>query len=124
MDTKSDEHFLVIEATIKSNNQEYDKNHKDTADKTTLLTENQKETTETLKLILAEMEIDKNNISKSYPAHKDTSTPPDPITTVQNNRRSPPLEGGISDKIRGMWNLKHGISSPRSCVLAPLVCSQ
>ena len=31
-------------------------------EKITLLTENQKETNETLKLILAEMKIDKNNI--------------------------------------------------------------
>ena len=28
MDTKSDEHFLILEATIEANKQEYDKNHK------------------------------------------------------------------------------------------------
>ena len=59
------------------------------------------------------MNIDKNNISKSSPSQKDTSTPPYPTTTVQNNRRDPPLEGGISDKIRCMWTLKHKISSPK-----------
>ena len=60
MDTKSDDQFLAIEANIEANcqeadknKQESDKNHKDTAEKITLLTENQKETSKTLKLILA-----------------------------------------------------------------------
>ena len=30
MNTKSDEHFLFIEATIEANKQESDKNHKET----------------------------------------------------------------------------------------------
>ena len=55
MDTKSDEQFLVIESTIEANKQDSDKNHKNTDKRITLLTENQKDTTETLKLILAEM---------------------------------------------------------------------
>ena len=41
MDTKSDEQFLVIEATIEANKQETD-------EKLTILTENQKETNEKL----------------------------------------------------------------------------
>ena len=106
MDTKSDDQFLAIEATIESNKQEADKNHKDT-------TENIKQIIETINQVLAETKKDKNNISKSSPVHKDTSTPPDPITTVQTNRRVPPLEGGISENIGGMWTLKHEISSPR-----------
>ena len=57
--------------------------------------------------------MDQNNIWKSSPAHKDTSTHPDPTTTVQTNKRAPPLEGGISENIGGMWTLKHEISSPR-----------
>ena len=113
MDTKSDEQFLVIEATIEANKKESDKNHKETAEKITLLTEKHKETTETLKIILAEMKIEKNNISKSSPAQKDTSNPTDPTTTVQTKRRDPPLEGGIPDKICGMWTLKHDISPPK-----------
>ena len=32
MDTKSDEQFLIIEATIEADRQEYDKNHKKTDD--------------------------------------------------------------------------------------------
>ena len=59
------------------------------------------------------MKIDKNNISKSSPAQKDTTSPPDPNTTVQTNRRAPPLEGYHSENIGGMWTLKHEISSPR-----------
>ena len=84
MDTNSNERFLVIEATIESNKQESDKNHKETAEKITLLTE-------TLNQILEEMKKDKNNISKSSTAQKDTLTPPDPTTTVQTNSRDPPL---------------------------------
>ena len=57
--------------------------------------------------------MDQTNISKSSPAQKDTSTPQDPTTTVHTNKRYPPLEGGISENIGGMWTLKHGISSPR-----------
>ena len=62
MDTKSDDQFLAIEATIEANkqeadnnNQEADKNHNETADKI-------KENNETLKHILVEMKKDKNNI--------------------------------------------------------------
>ena len=110
MNTKSDEKFLLIESTIESNTQESDKNQNKTDEKITLLTENQKETNETLKLLQAEIKLDKNNISKYSPSQKDTLNPPDPTTTFQNNRRAPPLERGISDKIRGMWTLRHEIS--------------
>ena len=106
MDTKSDDQFLAIEANIEANKQESDKNHKETTEKITLLTE-------TLNQILDEMKKDENNISNSALAQKDTSTPPDPTTTVQTKRRAPPLEGGISENIAGMWTLKHEISSPR-----------
>ena len=106
MDTKSDEHFLFIEATIGAKKQETD-------EKLTLLTENQKETNKKLTLLLIEMKIDKKNISKSSPAQKDTSTPPEPTTAVQSNRRAPPLEGGHSTNIGGMWTLKHEIISPK-----------
>ena len=62
MDTKSGEQFLVIEATVEANKKEYDKNHKETDEKITLLTEKQKENHETLKLIYSNMKIDKNNM--------------------------------------------------------------
>ena len=73
MNTNSDDQFLAIEATIESNKHEADKNHKET-------TENIKQITETLNRVLEEMK-DKNNISKSSPAQKDISTPPDSTTT-------------------------------------------
>ena len=66
MDTKSDEQFLVIEATIETNKQEADKNHKKTDDKLKLLTENHKKTNEKITLltenlqVLTAMMIDKN----------------------------------------------------------------
>ena len=53
------------------------------------------------------------NTMSSSPTQKDTSTPPDLTTLVLATRRDPPLEGGNSTKIVGMWNLKHDISSPK-----------
>ena len=32
---------------------------------------------------------------------------------VPKNKRDPPLEGGHSTEIVGMWNLKHEINSPK-----------
>ena len=119
MDTKSDEQFLFIEATIETNKQEADNNHKKTGGKITPPTENHKETNEKITLltenlqVLTAMMIDKIFFSKSSPAQKDTSTPPYPTTVVPTNNRDPQLEGGISDKICGMWTLKHEISSPK-----------
>ena len=113
MDNKSDDQFLIIEATIGSRKQDYDKNHNETAKKITLLTEHHNENIDTLKQILSEMKKYKNNISKSSTDQKDTSTSPDPTTTVQTNRRPPPLEGVISENIGVMWTLKHDISSPK-----------
>ena len=60
-----------------------------------------KDIKETLKTFIAFM-MDHTTISKSLPAQKDTSTPPYPTTTVQTNKRDPPLEGGISENIGGM----------------------
>ena len=93
MDTKSDEQFLAIQITIEANKQESYKNHKETANKTTLLTEKHNETNETPKLILATMKKNRNDISKSSPSQKDTSTPPESTTKVQTNKRALPLEG-------------------------------
>ena len=119
MDTKSYEYFLIIKATIETNNQEADNNHKNTDEKLTLPADNNKETNEEITLltenlqVLTAMMIDNNNISKSSPAQKDTSTPAYPTTVVPTNRRAPPLEGGHSNNIGGMWTLKHDIRSPK-----------
>ena len=53
-----------------------------------------------------------NNMSSS-PTQKDTSNPLDPTTVVPTNRSDIPLEGGQYNRIGGMWNLKHEISSPK-----------
>ena len=57
--------------------------------------------------------MNQTNDSKFLPAHKDTLTPQDPTTVVPANRRDPPLDGGHSIKISGMWTLKYEISSPK-----------
>ena len=105
MDTKSYEQLLFIKATIESNKQEAYKSHKETNEKLTLFTDN-------LQVLIA-LITEKNNISKSSSAQKDTQTPPDSNTVVPNKNRGPPLEGGHSTKIRGMWTLKHEIISPK-----------
>ena len=71
----------------------------------TLLTENLQKLTTFM--------TDQTNISKSSPAQKDTSTPPEPTTVVQTNKRAPQSKGGHSTKIGGMWTLKHEIISPK-----------
>ena len=98
MDTKSDENFLAIKTTIEANKKEND-------EKLTKITEDIKK--------LTTLMMDQANIYKSSPAQKDTSTTPDPTTTVQTNRRAPPLEGGKFTNIVGMCTLKHRIISPK-----------
>ena len=97
MENKYDNQFIFMKEEIENNKQEMKAELKDIK--------------ETLKTFTAFM-MDQINISKSSPAQKDTSTPPDPTTTVQTNKRAPPLEGVISENIGGMWTLKHEISSP------------
>ena len=105
MNTKSDEQFLFIKSTIEANKQEADKKQMKTYEKLTLLTENLQ--------VFTSLMTDKTYISKSSPAQKDTSTPPDPTTVVPTNKRAPPLQGRHYTKIVGMWTLKHDISSPK-----------
>ena len=98
MGKKSDEDFLIIKSTIKSNRQ-------DTYEKLTNLTED-------LKAMIRSIMYQTNN-PKSFPAQKYTSNHPDPITVFPANMRAPPLDGGHSTKIGGTWTLKHEISSPK-----------
>ena len=105
MDNKSDEQFIAIEASIESNKQEADRNQVKNDEKLTKITEDLQKLTTCM--------MDQTNISKSSPAQKDTSTHPDPTTVVQTNRRAPPLRGGHSTNVGGMWTLKHEISSPK-----------
>ena len=112
MDTKSDEQFLIIQATIESNKQEADEKQRKNAEKQMNTYEKLTQLIETINN-LTEFMMDQNNIPKSSPTQKDTSTPPDPTTMVPTNRRYPPLEGGHYTKICGMWTLRHEISSPK-----------
>ena len=57
--------------------------------------------------------MDQTNNSKYLPTHNDAFTPTEPTTMFLTNKRDPPLEGGHSTKIGGMWTLKHDISSPK-----------
>ena len=83
---------------------------KDTDEKMTKLSEDFK----TLYAVLSDQINKLNQIYAmlSSPTQKDTPTPPDHTTVVSTNRKAPPLEGGHSTKIGGMWTLKYEISSP------------
>ena len=65
-----------------------------------------------LEIMLAVISNQLNTLAYS-PTYKDTSNPPDATTMLLDNRRAPPLDGGHSTKIGGMWTLKHEISSPK-----------
>ena len=97
MENNNEEKFILMKEEIVNNKQEFKSEMKD-------VKEGIKDIKETLNKITTFM-MDQTNISKSSPSQKDTSTPPDPTTTFQTNRKAPPLEGGISDKIGGMWTL-------------------
>ena len=68
--------------------------------------------TEEFKTMLAAI-ADHINTLKSSSTQKDSPKPPYPTTVVPVNRRDPPLDGGQSTKVGGMWTLKQEISSPR-----------
>ena len=98
MDNKSDDQLLIREDNIESNSQYYD--------------DKAKKTTEELTPMVASM-IDQIKISKSPPENKDSPKDQNTTTVVLANKKAPPLEGGYSRRIGGMWNIKHEISSPK-----------
>ena len=112
MDTKSDEQFLVVQATIEANKQQDDEKQMKASEKQIKTDEKLTQITENLQVLTAFM-MDQTNISKFSPSQKDTSTAPDPTTVVKSNRMAPSLEGGNSTKMCGMWTLKHEISSQK-----------
>ena len=57
--------------------------------------------TEEFKAMLAEITYQINNL-KSSTTQRDEPNPPDLATSVQANRRAPPLDIGQSTKIGGM----------------------
>ena len=57
--------------------------------------------------------MDQISTFKYFPTQKYSPKPPDHSTVLQDNRRCPPLEGGQSTKIGGVWTLKHYIISQK-----------
>ena len=112
MDTKSDEQLPIIQETIEANKQDADDKYMKTAEKLMKTDEKITQLTENLQVFTV-LTMDQTNISKSSPTQKDTSTHPYPTTVVPTDRRAPPLQGGQSTKIGGMWTIKHEINSPK-----------
>ena len=103
-----DEQFIITKAKIETNKQDMKPKKKYSDEKMMNLTED-------FKSMLASTItsfMDQIKISKSFPAHKDSTKPQYPTIVVIVNRMAPPLDSGDSTKIGGMWNLKHDISSP------------
>ena len=55
--------------------------------------------------------MNKIDISKYSPDQRDSPKAQYPTTMELSKRRDPPLDGGHSTKIGGIWTLKHDISS-------------
>ena len=102
---KYDEQFIIMQPTIKFNKQEMRSNKQEYDEKLTQLRVK-------LETMLAVISDQLNTIAYS-PTYKDTSNPPDATIMVLDNRRAPPLDGGHSTKIGGMWTLKYEIRSPK-----------
>ena len=109
MENKYEDQFILMKEEIENNKQQMKSEMKDIKEQIKAEMKDNKETLKTF----ATFVVYQTNISKSSPAQKDTSTPPDPTTVVLTDSTSPPLEGVHSTKIGGMWTLKHEISSPK-----------
>ena len=101
MENESEEHFIVILKDYKQH----------TDEKMTKLSED-------FKIIFAVLsdqikKLNHINTMSSLPTQKETPNTPDPTTVVPDNSRAPPLGGGHSTKIGGMWTLKNEIISPK-----------
>ena len=84
MENKTEEHFILLKQEIENNKQESKTDLKDMTETIMTLMEDQTNKLTTLMM-------DQINISKSSPAQKGTTTPPDPTTTVQTNRKASTL---------------------------------
>ena len=98
MENKSDEHFIIMQSSIEDYKQDSD--------------ERMTKFSEEFKTMFAVISNQINTMLSSS-TKKNASTNPEPNTLVSANRRAPPLEGGHSIKICGMWTLKHEISSSK-----------
>ena len=109
MDTKSDEQFIIIEATIEHKNKETKYNKQEYDEKMMKLKEDFiAMLASTIKSIMYQI-----TMSKSSPAHKDSPKPQDLSTRVPDNSRDPPLDIEYSKNNGCMYNIKHKISLPK-----------
>ena len=106
MENNYDEQFIIMQTVIEASKENIKSNKKDSDDTMTKFTEESK-------AMLAEITYHINSL-KSSPTQKYSPNPPDPSNVVPTYRRSPPLDGGHSTKVGGMWTQKHEISSPNS----------
>ena len=87
-----------MQATIETNRQYFDEKMKKLIEDTTAM----------IVSMMDQIKISKYSSDKNYsPKAQDTKT------VVLSNNRAPPLEGGHSTKIGGMWTLKHNIRSTK-----------
>ena len=105
MEKNYDEQFIIMQAVIEANKWEMRSNKQDSGEKMTQFIVK-------FETILAVISSHINTLEHS-PTQKDTSNPLDPTIVVTANRKAPPLDGGNSTKIGGMWTLKHEIRSPK-----------
>ena len=96
MDKQSDDQLLIMQASIEAIRQDSDEKMKNLKE----------DSTEMITSIM-----DQIKIPRSSPDKKDSPKAHDSTTMVSANKRAPPLEGGNSTKIGGMWTLKHEIIS-------------
>ena len=123
IENKSEEQFIIMFKDYKQDSDEkINKYKQDSDDKMTKYRKGSddkmtkvSEDFQTMFAVLSDQINESNRVNtiSSSPTQKDTSTSPDPTTMVPDNRGDPPLEGGHSTKICGMWTLKHEISSPK-----------
>ena len=99
MDLNSCHQLLIMQAIIEANRQDAD--------------EKKKNLIEDLTAMIASM-MGQIKFSEYSPNKKDSPKGQDTTILVLDNKRYPPLEGGHSTKIGGMWTLKHDIGSPKS----------
>ena len=97
MDNKSYDQFLIIQYTIDTSSEKMNK---------------QESKFDKLMAMVKKM-MDEIQISNSSPDNMDSPKSQYPTTVVPYNSKAPPLEGGNSTKIGGVWTLKHKISSPK-----------
>ena len=95
MGNKSDDHLLVIQATIDANRQNSEYKMKN-------LTE---DLTEMIASRMYQIKMSKYSIDKNNPKNLQYA-----INVVLDNKKASPFEGGNSTKNGGIWTLKHDIT--------------